>query len=111
MHSEAYVLIITAVGEEDNVLREVRKKDGVKEAYRTDRIYDIIARVSVESTEPGITEEEITERLKRKIEAKYNGIRSVDGIVSTLTMASIEGWKKNKDGITDEKYDFKLSSS
>ena len=87
MVSEAYVLINTEVGKEENVLKDVRSKKFVKEAYRTDRIYDIIARVSGKSLE------DVTKGI-----SGTEGIRSISGVMSTNTMVSEQGWKKDKSG-------------
>jgi len=73
----AYVLINTELGEEGNILKELRSIESVKEAYMTYGVYDMIA----------IAEAEDREKLKEIVTSK---IRRLKDIRSTLTMIAIE---------------------
>lgn len=45
----AYVLMNTEIGAEASVLKELRKIDGVQEAFGLWGVYDVIARIKAES--------------------------------------------------------------
>ncbi len=47
----AYVLLNTKIGSEDNVLEEIRKIEGVQEAFNLWGVYDIIARIQTDTME------------------------------------------------------------
>lgn len=47
----AYVLLNTAIGSENNVLKALRKVEGVKEAFGLQGVYDVIAKVRAENME------------------------------------------------------------
>ena len=48
---KAYVLMNTELAKEDEVVKELMKIEGVKEAYALYGIYDVIAEVEAESME------------------------------------------------------------
>ena len=69
----AFVLINAEVGSEDEVVKELRKVEHVKEAYLVYGVYDIIAKVEAETMD----------KLKEVIASK---VRRVNKVSSTLTM-------------------------
>jgi DNA-binding Lrp family transcriptional regulator len=73
----AIVLINTEVGFEIEVLKEVKKVEGVDEAWAVYGVYDIIARVKADTMDR--LKEIMTWRLRR-----------LDKVRSTLTMIIIE---------------------
>jgi DNA-binding Lrp family transcriptional regulator len=73
----AYVLINTEIGEESNVINQLRSIENIKEAYMTYGVYDVIA----------IAEAKSREKLKEIVAFK---IRHLKDIRSTLTMIAIE---------------------
>ena len=73
----AFVLIKSDIGVESDVLREIRKVEGVEEAYALYGTYDILARVSSQSME----------ELKQIVTWR---IRKLDGITATLTLMAQE---------------------
>ena len=73
MTNSAYILVNTEVGEEESVLKILKEKPHVKEAYLVYGVYDIIARVEAEGMQA----------LKDVITAN---IRRIDAVRSTLTM-------------------------
>jgi len=80
----AYVLIKSGIGVESDVLREIKKVEGVEEAYALYGTYDILARVSSQSMED----------LKQIVTWQ---IRKLGGITATLTlMAQETGHSPNK---------------
>ncbi len=76
MHT-AFVLINSDIGSESDVLRELKKVEGVEEAFALYGTYDIMARVSSESME----------ELKQIITWR---IRKLDSIRATLTLMAHE---------------------
>ena len=74
---KAFVLINTEIGSEADVLKDLRKIEGVEEAYSVYGVYDIIAKVSAESMDK--LKEIITWRIRR-----------LDKVRSTLTMIIVE---------------------
>ncbi|MDH5770529.1 MAG: Lrp/AsnC ligand binding domain-containing protein [Candidatus Bathyarchaeota archaeon] len=75
----AFVLINTQTGSPiADVLKDLRKVDGVDEAFAVYGVYDIIARVRAESMD----------KLKEIVTWR---IRSVDNVRTTLTMIAVEG--------------------
>ena len=48
---EAYVLLNTEIGAEREVLRNLKKIEGVQEAFNLAGIYDIIAKIKTDSDE------------------------------------------------------------
>jgi len=77
----AFVLINTEIGSEGEVLSELRKVEGVEEAYSVYGVYDIVAKVKAETMEK--LKDIVTWRIRR-----LNKVRS------TLTMIVIEEMKK-----------------
>ncbi|MEM2202292.1 MAG: Lrp/AsnC ligand binding domain-containing protein [Candidatus Bathyarchaeia archaeon] len=74
---KAFVLINTEIGSEAEVLKDLKKIEGVEEAFAVYGVYDIIARVSAESMDK--LKEIVTWRIRR-----------LDKVRSTLTMIVIE---------------------
>jgi DNA-binding Lrp family transcriptional regulator len=77
----AFVLINTEIGSEGEVLSELKKVEGVEEAYSVYGVYDIVAKVRAETME----------KLKDIITWR---IRRINKVRSTLTMIVIEEMKK-----------------
>ncbi len=73
----AFVLINAEIGSEGEVLIELKKVEGVEEAYSVYGVYDIIAKVSADSMEK--LKDIVTWRIRR-----LNKVRS------TLTMIVID---------------------
>jgi len=74
---EAFVLINVESGSEVEVLGEIQKIDGVKEAYYSYGVYDIITKIAAESME------KLRETVTRKV-------RSIGRVRSTLTLIMME---------------------
>lgn len=74
----AFVLVNAEIGSEDEVLKELRKMEQVKEAYVVYGVYDIVARV----------ESETMDKLKEIVTWK---VRRLNKVRSTLTMIVVEG--------------------
>lgn len=74
----AYVLINCDLGSEEEIIREMKKIEGVKEVEGTYGVYDIIAKV----------ESDNMEKLKNIITWK---IRRMPKVRSTVTLIVIEG--------------------
>jgi len=74
----AFVLINAEIGSEDEVLKELRKMDHVKEAYVVYGVYDIVAKVEAETMD----------KLKEVVTWK---VRRLNKVRSTLTMIVVEG--------------------
>ncbi len=70
---EAYVLVNTEVGSEDDVLEKLRKLGSVKEAHCVYGTYDIVAKVEADSMD----------KLKEITTWK---VRKLDEVRDTLTM-------------------------
>ena len=73
----AIVLINTELGSEADVLKDLKKVEGVEEANAVYGVYDIIVRVKASTMD----------RLKEVVSRK---IRRLDKIRSTLTMIEVE---------------------
>jgi DNA-binding Lrp family transcriptional regulator len=73
----AFVLINTEIGSENDVLKELKKVDGVDEACAVYGVYDIVARVKASTMDK--LKEIVTWRIRR-----------LDKVRSTLTMIVIE---------------------
>jgi DNA-binding Lrp family transcriptional regulator len=73
----AFVLINSEIGSEANVLDELKKVEGVKEAYSVYGVYDIVVKVGAESMDK--LKDIVTWRIRR-----LNKVRS------TLTMIVID---------------------
>jgi len=69
----AFVLINAEVGSEEQVVKELRETDNVKEAHLVYGVYDIVTKVEAEAMD----------KLKDVIAQK---VRRVTGIRSTLTL-------------------------
>ncbi|GIU70651.1 MAG: AsnC family transcriptional regulator [Candidatus Nitrosocaldaceae archaeon] len=74
----AYVLINCDLGSEEEIIREIKKMEGVKEVEGTYGVYDIVAKVESDSME----------KLKNIITWK---IRRMPKVRSTVTLIVIEG--------------------
>ncbi|MBX5321060.1 MAG: Lrp/AsnC ligand binding domain-containing protein [Candidatus Bathyarchaeota archaeon] len=74
---KAFVLINTEIGSEADVLRDLKKIEGVEEAFAVYGVYDIIARVGAETMDK--LKEIVTWRIRR-----------LDKVRSTLTMIIVE---------------------
>jgi len=74
----AYVLITSDLGSEENIIKEIRGLDNVKEVEGTYGVYDIIVKVESNSMEA----------LKNTITSK---IRKIPQVRSTITLMVIEG--------------------
>ena len=77
----AFVLINAEIGSESDVLDELKKIEGVEEAYSVYGVYDIIAKVKADSME----------KLKDIVTWR---IRKLNKVRSTLTMIVIEKMQK-----------------
>ena len=77
----AFVLINAEIGSEGEVLSELKKVEGIEEAYSVYRVYDIIAKVGAETMEK--LKDIVTWRIRR-----LNKVRS------TLTMIVIQEMTK-----------------
>jgi len=75
--NEAYVLINAGPGQEDRVLKEIKKIEEIREVYVSYGVYDLITKVAADS--PEAMREIVTHRL-----------RKIDGVVSTLTLTVIK---------------------
>lgn len=73
----AFVLINTEIGSEADVLKELKKVEGVKEASAVYGVYDIVARVKANTMDK--LKEIVTWRVRR-----------LDKVRSTLTMIVVE---------------------
>ena len=74
---KAFVLINVESGSEEEVLDEIRKIEGVEEAYFSYGVYDIIAKVKADSME------KLRETVTRKV-------RTIGRVRSTLTLIMME---------------------
>jgi DNA-binding Lrp family transcriptional regulator len=74
---QAFVLINVESGSEEEVVADLKKIDGVVEAYFSYGVYDIIAKVKAESME----------KLKEMVTRK---IRALSKVRSTLTLIMME---------------------
>lgn len=73
----AFVLINVEPGSEEDLLKELRKVEGVLEAHRVYGVYDTVVKIKAESTE----------KLKEILTWK---IRRLPHVRSTLTMIVVE---------------------
>ena len=76
----AFVLINTELGSETDVLKDVKKVEGVEEVYAVYGTYDIVAKVKAETMD----------RLKEIVTVR---IRKVNNVRATLTLMSSEATK------------------
>lgn len=79
---KAIVLITTEPGSEADVLKGLKRIEGVEEAYATYGVYDILVKVQAESGDK--LKEVITQRIRR-----------LDKVRSTLTMIITEEAKSS----------------
>ncbi len=70
----AYVILVVGVGQEYQVLEELKKLKEVKDAHIVYGEYDIIARVEVESI--------------KKLENVIKSVRSIKGVLRSITLIS-----------------------
>ncbi|MEM1514572.1 MAG: Lrp/AsnC ligand binding domain-containing protein [Candidatus Bathyarchaeia archaeon] len=77
----AFVLINSEIGSEGEVLNELKRVEGIEEAYSVYGVYDIIAKVKADTME----------KLKDIVTWK---IRRINKVRSTLTMIVIEEMKR-----------------
>ncbi|MCP8307357.1 MAG: Lrp/AsnC ligand binding domain-containing protein [archaeon] len=75
--TSAFVLLNVEPGSEEELLKDLRKIEGVKEAHRVYGVYDTVVKVEAESTE----------KLKEVLTWK---IRRLPHVRSTLTMIVVE---------------------
>jgi DNA-binding Lrp family transcriptional regulator len=73
----AFVLINTEIGSESDVLKDLKKVEGVEEASAVYGVYDIVARVKADTMDK--LKEIVTWRIRR-----------LDKVRSTLTMIVVE---------------------
>jgi DNA-binding Lrp family transcriptional regulator len=73
----AFVLINVESGSEDEVLRELKKLEGVEEAYFSYGVYDLITRVKAD------TMENLKDMVSRRV-------RTLNKVRSTLTLIMME---------------------
>jgi DNA-binding Lrp family transcriptional regulator len=74
---KAFVLINVESGSEEEVLGEIKKTEGVEEAYYSYGVYDIIAKVKAASME------KLRDTVTRKV-------RTISRVRSTLTLIMME---------------------
>jgi DNA-binding Lrp family transcriptional regulator len=74
---KAFVLINVESGSEDEVLKELKRIEGVEEAYFSYGVYDIITKIKAD------TMEELKEMVTRQI-------RALSKVRSTLTLIMME---------------------
>ena len=73
----AFVLINTEIGSESDVLKELKKVEGVDESFAVYGVYDTVARVKADTMDK--LKEIVTWRIRR-----------LDKVRSTLTMIVVE---------------------
>ena len=73
----AFVLINVESGSEDEVLRELKRTEGVEEAYFSYGVYDLITRIKAD------TMENLKDMVTRRI-------RTLNKVRSTLTLIMME---------------------
>ena len=73
----AFVLLNTELGSEDSIVKELRSLEGVKEVFQVYGVYDIIAKVELDTMD----------KVKEIITWK---LRKLPGVKSTLTMIVME---------------------
>jgi DNA-binding Lrp family transcriptional regulator len=72
----AYVLVKSKIGHEMDVMNDILKIDGIKEVMGTYGVYDIFAKVQVQ------TRKEIEQVITKKI-------RKINNVISTTTLSVI----------------------
>ena len=76
--AKAYVLINCDLGSEDDMIRDIKKLEYVKDVTGTFGAYDIVARIEADTTEQ--LREAITWKIRKKKKIR-----------STLTLMEVEG--------------------
>lgn len=79
----AYVLLNCELGSEEDVIKEVRKIQGVVEVNGIYGVYDIVVKVESDSMD----------KLREAVTWK---IRKIDNVKTTLTLIKIEGQGEGK---------------
>ena len=74
---KAFVLINVESGSEENILAEIKKIDGVEEAYYSYGVYDILIKVAADSME----------KLRETVTGK---VRTIGRVRSTLTLIMMD---------------------
>ncbi len=74
---KAFVLINVESGSEEEVLEQIKKTEGVEEAYYSYGVYDIITKVKADSME------KLRDTVTRKV-------RTISRVRSTLTLIMME---------------------
>ena len=74
---KAFVLINVESGSEEEVLDQIKKSEGVEEAYYSYGVYDIIAKIRADSME----------KLRESVSQK---MRTINKVRSTLTLIMME---------------------
>ncbi|MGO8805574.1 MAG: Lrp/AsnC family transcriptional regulator [Candidatus Bathyarchaeia archaeon] len=74
---KAFVLINVESGSEEEVLQQIKKSEGVEEAYYSYGVYDIIAKIKAD------TMEKLREAVSQKM-------RTINKVRSTLTLIMME---------------------
>ena len=74
---QAYILINVEGGDEDNVLKEVKKIAGVQEAYVSYGVYDLFVKVKADTMQ----------ELKDVVTHKIRQIKSVQSTLTLLLVA------------------------
>jgi len=74
----AFVLVNAEIGGEEEVLKEIKKVEGVEEAHTVYGVYDIIVKIKAETMD----------KLKEVVTWH---IRRINKVRSTLTMIVVEG--------------------
>jgi DNA-binding Lrp family transcriptional regulator len=74
---KAFVLINVESGSEEEVLEQIKKSEGVEEAYYSYGVYDIVAKIKAD------TMEKLREAVSQKM-------RTISKVRSTLTLIMME---------------------
>ena len=77
----AFVLVNTEIGAENEVMKTIKKVEGVDEAYAVYGVYDVVAKVKADSMD----------KLKEIVTWH---VRRLDKVRSTLTMIVVEEQQK-----------------
>jgi len=77
----AFVLINTEIGAENEVMKTIKKVEGVQEAYAVDGVYDVVAKIGASTMD----------KLKEIVTWH---VRRLDKVRSTLTMIVVEEQQK-----------------
>jgi DNA-binding Lrp family transcriptional regulator len=77
----AFVLVNTEIGSENEVMKTIKKVEGVVEAYAVYGVYDVVAKIKADSMD----------KLKEIVTWH---VRRLDKVRSTLTMIVVEEQQK-----------------